>query len=156
MKESDELNPGDREFESALAGINLAETRINRDELAFALGKASVARRLNGWRSISAVLTAVLLISLIGPIVMPSAREDSIASQDGLEKQDIGKPLQEFVPLEPSPFREAAYLSARTAMLDDDLVELDEFFTLHLSSNVEHPGNAEPVSLRSLRKELPN
>lgn len=156
MQEADELNPADREFEAALANIDLANPKINRDELAFALGQASLTGRLKGWRNVSLALMSALLISLIVPFPTSTVREENVAARSERETSIVGQATQESTPPEPPPTHKPAYLNARIAMLGNDDAELDEFFALPRSGSADNSQDPNSTTVREFRRELIN
>ena len=64
MQNKTDINQENRELENALSGLAPAQLSISQEQLMFKAGLACAKRRTAFWRSICAVLTAILGISL--------------------------------------------------------------------------------------------
>lgn len=64
MQNQESLSPAEKALESALGQLKPAAGRMNRDELMFNAGRASVGRKAP-WQMLSGVLTVLLLSSVL-------------------------------------------------------------------------------------------
>ena len=64
MQDENGLTPAERDLESALGGLRPVAASIDRDQLMFRAGRASMQRRGRAWQSAAAVLAVGLCLSL--------------------------------------------------------------------------------------------
>ncbi len=72
MPNQDDLSPGERELEAALAGLHAAAPSINRDELMFRAGQRSARRRTRAWQTAAVCLGLSTGLAILYP---PAPRE---------------------------------------------------------------------------------
>lgn len=65
MQNKDKLTPGELELEAALLSLTPIQSGAKRDEVMFRSGGASMKRQNRIWRGLSAMMTVLLLMSLI-------------------------------------------------------------------------------------------
>ena len=119
MPNQDELTPADRELESALGCLRPAGAGMDRGELMFRLGQASVRRRGRIWQGLAAVLVACLAISLIA---RPAPREvERIVRVPVVQPVEAGETLSPVLVATASALPDNAYLKVRRRVLDRGL-----------------------------------
>lgn len=146
MQGQDELTPADRELESALGGLRPVGAGMDRGELMFRLGQASVRRRGRIWQGLAAVLAACLALSLI---VRPAPREvERIVHVPIVQPDEPGEmhsPV--LIARTASALPKDAYLKVRRRVLDRGLDALPA-----VANGLHEPASAFRPAFREMQK----
>ena len=74
MRNDNGMTPLERELEATLGGLTPARSNVNRDQVMFCAGRASIRRRNHLWQGLSSTLAVLLLVSIVSR-PQPAARE---------------------------------------------------------------------------------
>lgn len=72
MHEDNQLNPAEREFESALRQLRPADHAIDRDQLMYSAGQRAARRSQHRWQAATAALTVLLAASWTLQLAVPT------------------------------------------------------------------------------------
>ena len=92
MQNHEGLTSIERELEAALAGLKPAGTGMDRDQVMFAAGRASIRRHNRIWQAIASSLAIVLLISIVSrpkPATIEIAPGSFVNHQPSLSPQQV-------------------------------------------------------------------
>jgi len=120
MRNDDGMTRLERELEAALGTLTPARTNVNRDQVMFCAGRASLRRRNRLWQGVSSTLAILLLVSVVSR--SRPAQLDRPGKAIAQQKPSVLPVNVSSLPIEPVD-RQAAeafrqYMRTRRAVLD--------------------------------------